>query len=43
MEEDFPLDHLEKPIEKIHVSIANSIAMCQSRNQLAIYNLKDGI
>jgi NACHT domain- and WD repeat-containing protein len=42
MEEDFPLDHLEKPIEKIHVSIANSIAMCQSRNQLAVYNLKDG-
>ena len=42
LEEDFPLDHLEKPIEALHVSILASIAMAQSRNQLAVYSLKDG-
>ena len=34
MEADFPLDHLEKPIEALHVSVAASIVMVQSRNQL---------
>lgn len=42
LEEDFPLDHLEKPIEALHVSILACIVMAQSRNQLAIYSLKDG-
>lgn len=40
LEEDFPLDHLEKPIEALHVSIVATIVMAQSRNQLAIYSLK---
>jgi hypothetical protein len=40
LEEDFPLDHLEKPIEALHVSILTSIVMAQSRNQLAVYSLK---
>lgn len=42
MEEDFPLEHLEKPIEALHVSIMASIALAQSRNQLAVFSLKDG-
>jgi WD40 repeat protein len=42
MEEDFALDRLEKPVEALHVSILASIAMAQSRNQLAIFSLKDG-
>ncbi|CAF0730783.1 unnamed protein product [Brachionus calyciflorus] len=42
MEEDFPIDHLEKPIEALHVSIMASIVLAQSRNQLAIFSLKDG-
>lgn len=42
MEEDFSLDHLEKSIEVLHVSISASIAMAQSRNQLAVFSLKDG-
>ena len=42
MEEDFPLHHLEKPIEALHVSIIASIVLAQSRNQLAIISLKDG-
>lgn len=42
MEEDFPLDHLEKPIEALHVSVLASIVLAQSRNQLAVFSLKDG-
>ena len=42
MEEDFPLDRLEKPIEALHVSTIASIVMVQSRNQLAVFSLKDG-
>ena len=42
MEEDFHLDHLEKPIERMNVSIAACIAIVQSRNQLEVYNLMDG-
>lgn len=40
LEEDFPLDHLEKPIEALYVSILTSTVMAQSRNQLALYSLK---
>ena len=39
---DFHLDHLEKPIERMNVSIAACIAIVQSRNQLEVYNLMDG-
>jgi WD40 repeat protein len=42
MEEDFPIDHLEKSIEALHVSIFAQIALAQSRNQLAVISLKDG-
>ncbi len=42
LEEDFPLDHLDKPIEMLHVSIQAQIAMAQSRNQLCIISLKNG-
>jgi len=42
LEEDFPLDHLDKPVEMLHVSIQAGIAIAQSRNQLVIISLKDG-
>ncbi len=42
LEEDFILDHFEKPIEMLHVSINADIAMVMTRNQLAIVSLKDG-
>ena len=42
MEEDFHLDRLEKPIERMHVSISACIAIAQSRNQLEVFNLQDG-
>jgi len=42
LEEDFPLDHLDKPVEMLHVSIQAEIALAQSRNQLVIISLRDG-
>ena len=42
MEEDFHLSHLEKPIERMNVSIAACIVIVQSRNQLEVFNLLDG-
>ena len=42
LEEDFILDHFEKPIEQLHVSIQAGIAMVMTRNQLGIVSLKDG-
>lgn len=42
LEEDFPLDHLDKQIEMLHVSIQAQIAMAQSRNQLVVISLKNG-
>jgi WD40 repeat protein len=42
MEEDFPIDHLEKSIEALHVSIFAQIILAQSRNQLAVISMKDG-
>ena len=40
MEEDFPLHHLEKPIEALYVSVITSMVLAQSRNQLALISLK---
>jgi hypothetical protein len=42
MEEDFPLHHLEKPIEALYVSTVTGMVLAQSRNQLALISLKDG-
>jgi NACHT domain- and WD repeat-containing protein len=42
LEEDFILDHLEKPIETIQVSIEAEIAIAMTRNQLVLISLKDG-
>jgi WD40 repeat protein len=42
LEEDFPLDHLDKQIEMLHVSVQAGIAMAQSRNQLVVISLKNG-
>ena len=42
MEEDYPLSRMDKPIETLHASVNGWICMAQSRNQLAIYSLKDG-
>lgn len=42
LEEEFPLDRLEKQIEMLHVSIKAQIAMAQSRNQLVLICLTNG-
>ena len=42
LEEDFPIDHLDKQIEMLHVSIQAQIAMAQSRNQLVVISLENG-
>lgn len=42
LEEDFPIDHLEKSIDALHVSIFSQIILAQSRNQLTVISMKDG-
>ena len=42
LEENFPLDHLDKQIEMLHVSIEAQIAIAQSRTQMALISLKTG-
>jgi WD40 repeat protein len=42
LEEEFPLDRLDKQIEMLHVSSLAQIAVAQSRNQLVVISLKNG-
>jgi len=42
LETEFPVDHLNKPIEMLHVSIEAEICVAQSRNQLVVISLKNG-
>ena len=42
MEEEFQLDRLDKPVECINVSSIASVALAQTRTQLALISLKDG-
>lgn len=42
LEEDFQIDHLDKPIEMLHVSIYAALAIAMTRNQLVLISLRDG-
>ncbi len=42
LEKDYQIDHLEKPIEMLHVSIESEIVVAMTRNQLVVISLKDG-
>jgi len=42
LENEFPVDSLDKPIEMLHVSIEAEICVAQSRNQLVVISLKNG-